>query len=485
MRARSAASLLVALALALSSLGCDPPGVKGLGIKLDLTKKKLSNGLTVILVEDHTVPVVSYQSWFRVGSVDEELGYTGISHLFEHLMFKGTPRYGAKQFFEQLEARGAQVNAMTTRDYTVYYQNFIPDLLEKVIDMESDRMANLILNEETLQSERNVVFEERRLRTENTPEGKMQEALWSLAFKRHPYQWPVIGYPQDLMAINVEMLKDWFKVHYQPANATIVVVGDIDAGETLKLLRKYYEKIPGRPRPEREIPEEPEQKEERRLEVTDAVSSERFAQAYHVTSATQDDSYSLDVLANILFEGTASRAYRRMVEELDIVAGVSGSAYTPTYPGLFTITGIMKGDLPSSRAEAELDRLLSEVQDDVVPVAQDEIQRAVRQLTVQLVDSVRTPYGVANLIGLVQTIFEDPYRFANDLGKYQKVSADDVKRVALKYMIPNNRSVVTIRKGPSAKAEPIEGLDPATAPPAAKKAAPRKKPAAKPGRKKE
>ena len=139
------------------------------------------------MIEDHSVPIVSYQTWFRVGSVDETLGLTGISHMFEHLMFKGTEKYGPKQFFFQLETHGADVNAFTSRDYTVYYQSFIPSLLEKVIDMEADRMTNLKLSDEILNQERMVVLEERNLRTESSPEGKMQEALWQLSFRRHPY----------------------------------------------------------------------------------------------------------------------------------------------------------------------------------------------------------------------------------------------------------------------------------------------------------
>src|SRR6185312_13768503 len=157
---------------------------------------------------------------------------TGISHLFEHLMFKGTPKYGPKQFFQELEAKGAEVNAFTTRDYTVYYESFTPDLLPKVVDMESDRMANLILTDDVLATERAVVFEERRMRTDNTPEGRMQEALWQLAYRRHPYQWPVIGYPQDLLAITTQQLRQYFRAHYQPANAALVVVGDFNPEAT-------------------------------------------------------------------------------------------------------------------------------------------------------------------------------------------------------------------------------------------------------------
>jgi zinc protease len=413
-----------------------------LGIQFHLNKRTLSNGLTVIMVEDHTVPIISYQTWLRVGSVDERPGITGISHLFEHLMFKGTTKYGPRQFFHELEAKGAEVNAFTTRDYTVFYENFVPDLLEKVIDMESDRMVNLKLDEPILNNEKLVVFEERRLKTENLPEGKMQEALWQLAFRRHPYQWPVIGYPPDLLGISVDQLKEYYKMNYQPSNAAVVIVGDFDSNSTFKLIKKYYSGIPKQRRPERNIPVESAQGEERRLIIRDQVASEKFIQAYHITAAQEPDSYALDVLANILFEGATSRAYRRLVEEKDWVSSIHGSAYTPTYPGLFLISGTMKGKIPSAQAESELDRVIRNIQDH--GVTQEEIQIAIRQLTLQLVDSVRTSFGLGQLIGTVQTVFGDPQRYEDDLSKYLKVTQADVRKVANKYLIPNNRSVVTL-----------------------------------------
>lgn len=414
-----------------------------LGIKLTVDRRTLSNGLSVIMVEDHSVPVVSYQTWYRVGSVDEHPGMTGISHLFEHLMFKGTPKYGPKQFFEQLEAKGAEVNAFTTRDYTVYYENAVPDLLDKIVDMEADRMANLTLNDEVLGSERLVVLEERKLRTDNTPDGKMQEALWGLAYHRHPYQWPVIGFPPDLMRMTVPLITDYFHDHYQPANATLVIVGDFDENKLFPIIKSHYEQVPAKPRPARDIPAEPEQEEEHRLVLRDHVASERVARAYHVTAASNDDSYSLDVLANILFEGTSSRAYRRLVEERDISEGVSGSAYTPTYPGLFIMNIMMKSGIPAIQGEDELDQVIREVQEH--GVTDEEVKRAVKQLTVQLVDSVRTPYGLGQLIGTVTTIFGTPDRFADDLTKYLKVRPSDVKKMAIKYLTPNNRTVVTLK----------------------------------------
>ncbi len=417
--------------------------LSNLGIKLNVVQKSLPNGLTILMVEDHTVPVISYQTWFKVGSADEKPGYTGLAHLFEHLMFKGTEKYGPKEFLQQLEAKGAAVNAYTTRDYTVYHETFIPALLEKVMDMESDRLVNLKLDEDVLKTERQVVFEERRLRTDNSPAGKMQEALWALAYTRHPYHWPVIGYPEDLMRADVPKLKEFFKTHYQPGNATLVIVGDFDSNHTLQLIKKYYGNIPGRKPPARDIEEEPEQNEERRLTLYDQVASERLAIGYHATAASNDDSYALDVLANVLFAGTNSRAYQKLVEEMQIAGGVSGIAYTPTFPGLFMINASMRGNIPATEAEAQLDLLIRNVQEkEVTP---QEIQIAVRQLTVQLVDSVRTSHGLGTLLGTVMMVFGDPDRFTSDLSKYLAVTPSDIKRVANKYLIPNNRSVVTLK----------------------------------------
>lgn len=413
-----------------------------LGINLPMRQEVLPNGLRVIMVEDHTVPVVSYQTWYNVGSVDEKPGFTGMAHLFEHLMFKGTPKYPEKQFFLQLEAKGAEVNAYTTHDYTVFYENLVPSLLEKAIDMEADRLAHLTLTEDVMNSEKMVVLEERRLRTDNTPEGKMQEAIWRLAFHYHPYQWPVIGYPEDLIRIKLKDLQDFFSEHYQPANASVVVVGDFNPDQVYSLIQKYYGSIPRNSHPVRELSVEPEQNEERRFALHDEIEGERFVQAYHVGSAKDDDSYALDVLSNILFEGTNSRAYRSLVEETETALNVSGTNYTPAYPGLFMISASLQKGKSVSAAERLLDLLIHQVQDQ--GVTQDEVKTAVRQLTVQMVDGVRTPYGLGSLIGTVQVILGDAQEFGSDLRKYLKVTPADVQRVAQKYLQPNNRSVVTL-----------------------------------------
>lgn len=416
-----------------------------LGLRFPLETKRLANGLKVLVVEDPTVPIVAYQTWVSVGSADEAFGLTGMAHLFEHLMFKDSTRYGPRAFFNLLEARGANVNAFTTRDYTVFHETMVPTLLPLTIEMEADRLANLKIDSELLYTERQVVFEERRLRTENSPEGRMQEAIWSLVFKSHPYRWPVIGYAEDLKRMEVRDLEEFFERFYQPSNVTVVVVGAVKAPEVFARIEKAYGPIPSRTRPKRGLSREPEQVEPRRIVLNDQVASEKVTVAYPSTSAADEDTYALDVLSNILFSGNASRAYRRLVEEKEIALAVGGVNYTPLYGGVFMASATMKTGRSGAEFEAEVDSLLNEVKSAGVTSA--EIRTAVRQLTVQTVDSVRTASGLANMIGTVDVIFGDPMRFKEDLAKYSRVTGADVVRVARTYLLPRRKNVVTLVPG--------------------------------------
>ncbi len=435
---------VVAALLSISMLaGCDDlEDTLESAIHVSLEEARLPNGLRIILAEDRDSPVISYQTWVKVGSVDEKPGKTGLAHLFEHLMFKGTSKHGPRDFFSRLESKGAEVNAYTTRDYTVFYENISPVLLDDVIELESDRLTGLVLTEALLATEREVVFEERRLRTENSPVGRMQEALWQLAYSSHPYQWPTIGYVEDLRSLTVEDLRSFYGQHYQPANTVIVVTGAIRSSEVLPKLKKAYGSIPEKKISPRKIALEPQQTEEKRIKVYDRVASERFAVGYHVSSADQNDSYALDVLCNILFNGQSSRAHRRLVEEKSIALSVGGAAYTPTFPGMLIYSGMMKGGVPSSQAIGAMDELVADLQ--ATTVSAEEISAAVRQLTVDLIESVRTPNGLAQLLGTVTTILGEPERFRQDLAKYGKVMAVQVRGVARKYLKPTNRTVVEL-----------------------------------------
>lgn len=429
---------------------------QSLGLQFDLKETRLDNGLRILMVQDKTVPIISYQTWVNVGSVDEDFGLTGLAHLFEHLMFKGSRNFGPKAFFQELEAKGAAVNAYTTRDYTVYHETFSKDLLPRVIELEADRLSSLNLNDMVLFTEKQVVMEERRLRTENSPDGRMQEALWALSFRSHPYRWPVIGYAEDLNRITVEDLEKFFARYYQPGNVTLVVVGDFEPAETLQLIRDAYASIPGRKPDRKTIPREPVQTEAREQILTDAVATTKVQFGYPVTAAAEKDTHALDVMSNILFAGVSSRVYHELVEVKQLAINVSGIAYTPTHPGLFLMSAVLRQGVTPDQFETAWRECLDRLEKD--GVTQEELDRAVRQLTIQTVDSVRTAHGLGTLIGTVAAILGDPELYKDDLIKYQKVTAQDVVRVAREYLRKDRQNRVILspigRKAPAAGARP-------------------------------
>src|SRR5213083_3644442 len=227
----------------------------------------LENGLRVLLQEDHRSPVVSFQMWYRVGSRNEARGATGIAHFLEHMMFKGTPTYGQGQFARLVEQNGGQDNAFTSQDVTSYYVNLVADKLDLVLDLEADRMHNLLLDAKEIDSERQVVIEERRTRTEDDPEGFLAEEVSSIAFKAHPYSNPIIGWSEDLRRITPAEIRAFYKTYYNPNNAILVVVGDFRADEALGKIKARLGRVPRAPDPPPVLAVEPPQNGERRVTV--------------------------------------------------------------------------------------------------------------------------------------------------------------------------------------------------------------------------
>ena len=223
-------------------------GWAGEAFHLDIKESRLDNGLEVLILEDHAVPLVTVQVWYRVGSRNERPGITGISHFLEHLMFKGTPKYGPGLYTQLIQRYGGTQNAFTSYDVTAYYSVLPSSRLELALDLEADRMAHLLLDPQEIKAEREVVKEERRLR-ENSPTGPMYEVLGALAYKAHPYQWPTIGWMSDIESITREELEAHYKTYYVPNNATVIVVGDVDIGQTMAAIRRHFEPIPQGPPP--------------------------------------------------------------------------------------------------------------------------------------------------------------------------------------------------------------------------------------------
>lgn len=410
----------------------------------------LPNGLKIIVKEDHRSPVVVAQIWYKVGSVDEPAGITGISHVLEHMMFKGTAKLKPGEFSRIVAENGGRENAFTGRDYTAYFQQWEKSRLPLSFELESDRMQNLRFDPEEFRKEVLVVMEERRLRTEDRPEGKVQEKFMETAFTRHPYAHPVIGSVHDLENLPIDTLRAWYRRWYAPNNATVVVVGDVKARAVFKLARKYFGNIPRRPLNRPEIPSEPPQTETRRVEVSVPAELPYLEIGYHTpTLGTKDNTepYALDVLAGVLSGGESSRFTRKLVREQQVAASVDVDYSTVArYPSLFTIDAVpSKGKSVAEVEQAiaqEIDRLKHE------PVSPAELDRVKAQVTAQDVYGRDSVFNQAMIIGMLETSGLN-WRYMDTYVKsIQAVTAEQVQAVANKYLNPTNMTVAVLKPLP-------------------------------------
>jgi predicted Zn-dependent peptidase len=403
---------------------------------------ELPNGLRVRLLPDATLPMVSYYTFFRVGSRNERIGVTGISHLFEHMMFNGAAKYGPKEFDRVLESRGGTSNAYTSNDVTAYYEDFAASALETVVDLESDRMRSLAVTPETLEQERQVVQEERRLRTDNSVFGLMEEQLEALVFQAHPYRWPVIGWMEDIARITREDCLDYFRTYYAPTNASIYVVGDVAPERTLELLSSYYGDIPAGP-PVPAVPGgEPEQRGERRAVIRYPAQAPALMAGWRGPPARHPDSAALDVLQTVLAVGESSRLRRRLVEHEEIAVSANASWAWRMDPGVFLLFVELAPGMRITKAESilwdELDRLASD------GVSASEVRRAQRLLRSMVLHELATHSGVAHALGQAEALLGDWREAGRALELYAAVGAKDLKRVAREWLDPTRRSVVTL-----------------------------------------
>src|SRR4051812_34700474 len=286
-------------------------------------ERSLPNGLQIRLLQDRSLPVATLYSFFRVGSRNERPGITGISHLFEHMMFNGAKRYGPKEFDEVLESRGGRSNAYTSTDLTVYHEDFASEALEQVIDLESDRMESLRISPKILESEREVVKEERRARVDNDIMGMLDEELGTLVYKAHPYRWPVIGWMGDINNIKKEDCQAYFRTFYAPNNATVYLVGDFEPKAALALIKKYYGDIKPGPEAEPVIDSEPEQKGERRSVLRHPAQAPSLMIGFRGPPGKDDDTLVLDVIQYALTVGEGSRLTRELVYGKKLAASVA------------------------------------------------------------------------------------------------------------------------------------------------------------------
>jgi zinc protease len=437
---RSARALLVAwVALAGSAAhALDDPAAR-------TRVTRFENGLTVLTLEDDTTPVVSFQMWVHVGSRDEAR-YTGLAHLFEHMMFGGSKNVEAEQHAQWITARGGEINAFTTNDFTVYFEDVTSESLPLVIDLEHERVANLDISEETLARERKVVLDERRLRTEDSPMGRAYEALLALVWQAHPYRWPVIGWRSDIERATVEVAREFFHDYYVPDNIAIVIVGSFDEDAALAQLQRTFGRLPAAGDIPRNPTVEPEQKGERRAEVLFDLRAPILAAGWHAPPAGHADAEALDVLSTILSEGRSSRLYKSLVYDAQQALSAEGGYWELVDDGVFLAFASVRPDASIERVEklffGEIEKAKQKL-----PGA-DELEKAKRQLEVSLVEGLTTNHALASRIGRDELTFGRIRPLDERLERIRAVSAEDVRRVAQAYLVTEQRSTVHILPRP-------------------------------------
>ena len=417
-----------------------PPALKA--IADSVIEAQLPNGLKIRLMPSDAVPTCSLYTFFKVGARNERPGITGISHLFEHMMFNGAKKYGPGQFDRVLESNGGTSNAYTSNDVTVYYEDFMAEALEKVVDLESDRMRSLQVTPKMLESERQVVMEERRLRVDNEIGGLMDEELSTLVWKAHPYRWPVIGWMKDIENIKREDCLDYFRTFYAPNNATLYVSGDFDPKQALALIKKDYGDIKAGPPVPPVMDAEPDQKGERRADVRHPAQAPSLMIAWRGPAATDNDTLVLDVLQYALSVGQSSRLTRALVFEQEIAVGISVDWTWRFDPGAFTVVMELKPDGDPKKAEAALYAELAKVAEKGLEPR--ELEKAKNNLSAHLLRELATNNGRAHALGTYELMLGDWREGLRLPERYESVTGEQVRAAAAKYLSAEKRAVVTL-----------------------------------------
>ncbi|HYQ95478.1 MAG TPA: pitrilysin family protein [Candidatus Eisenbacteria bacterium] len=396
----------------------------------------LDNGLKVLIQEVRGAPVVSSMVWYKVGSRNESAGVTGISHLLEHMMFKGTPKYGKGEIARLLQRNGASFNAATSLDYTNYYEILASDRLELALEIEADRMMNAVIPEEEHRLEMTVVRSELE-RNEDNPHRALYTELFAQAFLAHPYHWPTIGWRSDVEAIQTKQIRDHYRRYYVPNNATVVIVGDVARDQALALVRKHFGPIERGAEPPPVVTVEPRQVGERRFKIRKLGDTRYLMVAYKAPALTDPDTYALDVLGMILGNGKASRLYQALVEG-NLATEAEAANETARDPLLFIAEATAAPGVPLDRLEpallAEADRMKAE------PPSQAELSRAKKQLQASFIYSRDSVRSLAQQLGYYETV--GSYRYLDTyLDRIAKVASEDIQRVARGYLVEDARTI--------------------------------------------
>ncbi len=429
--------LLLAVALLAASLVAAPVS------KVQFSDTSLKNGLRVIIVEDHTAPVFSIAITYNTGSRNERAGRTGFAHLFEHMMFKGSANVGSGEHFMLVYNNGGDMNGSTSKDRTNYFERLPANQLDLALFLESDRMRSLDITKENLQNQISTVKEERRQGVDNQPYGKTMEAFDDLAYENANYKHSVIGSMADLDAASVEDVQAFFKTYYAPNNAALVIVGDVKPAECLAKVRQYFESIPSQPAPLEPDMTEPAQVKEKRLTIEDPLArATRLDIGYHIPPAASPDYDALSVLGSVLSSGTSSRFTQTIVRQKQLALQAFAGPMESRGPGLFRAIGILSPAPGKTTADLEA-AIYEEIEKVKTGKIEDwEIEKARNSARRSYISGLTSSLQRAVVMSQYAIYYNDPNLINTRLDRLMAVTAADVQRVAVKYLTPENRTVV-------------------------------------------
>ncbi len=420
-------------------------------------EKILSNGLKVLVKPDHRSPVVVSQVWYKVGSSYEPGGITGISHMLEHMMFKGTHKHPAGEFSRIIAENGGRENAFTGRDYTAYFQTLEKNRLPISFELEADRMRNLNLLDEELQKEREVVTEERRMRTDDKPRAKTHEHFMAMAFSNSPYRNPVIGWPSDIAHYTIDDLKSWYQLWYAPNNATLVVVGDVDANEVFQQAERYFAPL----KPSKITPVKPQTEVKqlgvRKMTIKLPAKLPYVLMGYKVPSLKTVDqewqAYALEVLAGILDGGASARLSSRLVrgKQLAVSAGAGYDLYA-RMSSLFMLDATPSAGKTVFDLEYALKEQIYQLQRELV--SNDELQRVKAQVLANNIYEKDSNFYQAMQLGMLETIGLNWRKAAEYVDKIQQITAEQLRQVARQYLIEDHLSIAYLDPQPITQSSP-------------------------------
>jgi len=422
-------------------------------ISKDISEVRLSNGLKVIMLENHKAPIVSFQVWYRTGARNEIAGKTGLAHMLEHMMFKGTEKVSGEQFVRAFYELGGEQNASTSHDFTYFFESLASNSIAVPIDFESDRMSNLVLRESDFRTERMVVLEERRMRVDDDPQSFLLEQLEAAAYQSQPYHWPVIGWAQDIERLTIDDVKAFYSRYYNPANAFIVVTGDFKKKDLLLRLEETFGKIPAGTAAPRLFIEDPRQPGERRVIVEHPAQVGSLVVGWHVPNLRSEDSYVLEVIKAILAQGKSSRLYDHLLRGKALVLDSSVDySLTSQDPGLFYIScSFLPGKDPKEIEQAvyeELELLKTG------PLGTRELEKAKNQLEASFVFDQESIESMGEKLGEYETAL-DWSAINAYVPSIRSVTPQDIQRVASRYFTAQNRTVGILSPSkPSSEAVP-------------------------------